>query len=476
MERPEENSSAGLAETAQAIAVGTTSAVDMVEHALRRIDRAEARGLGAFTYVDAEAARDAAERLDLRRAAGESIGALGGVPFGVKELQRVAGWPFTSASQAFEGRRADTTDTLVARMQDADAIALGLTASSELGRSSFCSTPLNGTCRNPWALDRTPGGSSSGSAAAVAAGIVPVATGSDGAGSLRIPASMCGVVGFKPTFGMVPRGPAFAGAADNQSLGVLTTTVMDTAYALAQVVGIEPGERTSQDRSLNLEDVRAAPLQGLRIVFSRDLGYSPVDPGVELLVRSAFDQLRDHLGSRELPFGAWMALPDTSTVFRTLSAYDVWAQVRDLSHEHMALLPASVRQYSDFAARLTADDLIDAQQSRHALVGHVARLFDDVDLLITPTTPTTAFDAEGPMPTRIADVDVDHWGSLRFTYPFNLTGNPAVSVPCGQLDGLPVGMQIVGRRGADAQVLAAAHAFEQVAPWEPVAPGWGDAS
>jgi aspartyl-tRNA(Asn)/glutamyl-tRNA(Gln) amidotransferase subunit A len=452
--------------TVQRLRDGEVSATELVEDCLAAIASPLQKEINAFVFVDEEGARRAAARVDNTRAKGGHLGPLAGVPFGVKELQQVAGWPDTLASEAFADRVAEQTDTMTRRLVEAGAVPVGLTASPELGRSSFCSTPLHGTTRNPWDLSLTPGGSSSGSAAAVAAGITTFCTGSDGAGSLRIPASFCGVVGYKPTNGLLPRGPKFGGTAGNQAYGPLATTVRDVAVFINCVAGVDDGEVGSVPSPggflAGLDDLSS----GLRIGFSAGLGYSPVDPGVRAATEEACARLVAAAEGTAVGLDGEVSLPDGSQAFRTLSMVDVWDQVRGLPEERMALLDRSVRQYSDFVREATFDDYIDAQRLRARLTRVVSELFDRVDLLVTPATPVTAFGAEGPMPRRIDGEDVDHWGSLRLTYPFNLTGHPAISLPLNQVNGPPIGMQIVTRRFADRLLLRAAARFEAASPWK----------
>lgn len=449
---------------------GEVSARDVVQQVCVEIASPRQQEINAFVHVDEAGALARADEVDRARAAGEDPGPLAGVPFGVKELQQVEGWPHTAASEAFADRIATDTTTLVQRLVRAGAIPIGLTASPELGRASFCSTPLHGTTRNPWDLSRTPGGSSSGSAAAVAAGVTPFCTGSDGAGSLRIPASFCGVVGFKATYGVVPRGPKFAGTAANQAYGVMTSTVTDTALIMDCVAGVDDGEFGSVPAPGGFVAGLDRIPEGLRVGYSPGLGYSPVDPEVRSRTEAASAALIDAIGGVAVDLTDRVEFPDAGPTFRALSMLDVWDQVRELPPERMALLAPSVRQYSDHVAEATFDEYLDAQRTRAQLTRTVADVFASVDLLITPVTPVPAFGAEGPMPRRIDGVDVDHWGSLRLTYPFNLTGHPAISVPLAGIDGVPIGLQIVARRFHDPLVLAAARRFEIARPWQRQAP------
>ncbi|MFN3002817.1 amidase [Mycolicibacterium wolinskyi] len=448
-----------VVDTAALVRSGELAAVTVVQEALRRIGSVDGV-LGAFVHVDAERALDRARAVDEMVARGADPGPLAGVPLGVKELHPVQGWPYAMGSTLYADRIADHTCTLVTRAVEAGAVPLGLTASPEFGRASFTASALHGVTRNPWNPELTPGGSSGGSAAAVAAGMVPIATGTDGAGSLRIPASYCGLVGFKGTYGLVPRGPRHRGVADNDHYGALTRTVRDTARFLDSVCGVDPYDRASLPAPARFQDNLDADLRGLRVAFTTDLGNAPCDPHVAEAVQTAAEKFIAATGAQRA--AAELRIDERcGAAFRTLSAPDVYAQLRDLSAG--ATVHPTLRGYLDAAAGLDADALADAHEARALLVATVAEAFERFDLLLTPATQVPAFAAQGPMPTEIAGQPVNHWGALAVTFPFNLTGQPAVSVPAGRVGGAPVGLQIVGRRHADLLVLAAAAAMEDIA-------------
>lgn len=445
-----------VVDTAAAVRSGETPAVDMVGAALGRIEARDS-AIGAFVHVDAEGAMARAHELDRLVSRGVDPGPLAGVPLGVKELHPVTGWPFAMGSALYADRVADHTCTLVTRAVAAGAVPIGLTASPEFGRASYTASELHGVTRNPWNPQLTPGGSSGGSAAAVAAGMVPIATGTDGAGSLRIPASYCALVGFKTTYGLVPRGPRHRGAADNDHYGALTRTVRDTARFLDCVCGIDPYDRGSLPAPGSFEHGLNADLRGLRVAFTPDLGNAPCDPAVAEVVQGAAERFIAAAGVVRVRAGLRVD-PACGAAYRTLSGLDVYAQVRD-APAGRAIHP-TLRGYLDATSRVDADALADAHEIRARLVATMAEAFEGFDLLLTPATQVPAFPAAGPMPTEIAGQPVDHWGALAITFPFNLTGHPAVSVPAGTVGGAPVGLQIVGHRHADALVLAAAALVE----------------
>ncbi len=443
-------------------------AVDVTAHALERI-REIGPAIGAFVYLDAEGALQRAAEVDEKVRSGADPGPLAGVPLGVKELQAFCGWPLTYASRLHATRTADVTATMLARAVAAGAVPVGLTSAPEFGRASFTALALHGVCRNPWNTDRRPGGSSGGSAAAVAAALVPLATGTDGAGSIRIPASYTGLVGFKGTYGRVSRGPAFPGSAGNDHHGVLTRTVRDTARFLDVVCGTDETDPASLPAPARPFEEQMATVDpgGLRIAWSTGLGFVSCEPAVAAVVRDAAEALINAIGGHEVPAEVSVDVR-CGAAFRTLSAPEVRRMVRHATPEERAQSDPTVRRYAE--ATPTPDEVIEAHEARHRLVIELAAAFGRFDLLLTPTTQLPAFSAAGPMPRSIAGEDTDHWTALGLTYPFNLSGHPAISVPAGQVDGTPVGLQIVGRRHQDALVLAVAHAYEQARPWPGLAP------
>jgi aspartyl-tRNA(Asn)/glutamyl-tRNA(Gln) amidotransferase subunit A len=445
-----------VVETAALVRSGELSARAVVQEALDRIEQCD-DVLGAFVHVDAEGAMERANVVDQLVAAGVDPGPIAGVPLAVKELHPVTGWPFAMGSALYADRVADHTCTLVQRAVSAGAVPIGVTASPEFGRASFTASTLHGVTRNPWNLALTPGGSSGGSAAAVAANMVPVATGTDGAGSLRIPASYCGLVGFKPTYGLVPRGPRHIGAADNDHYGALTRTVRDTARFLDCVCGVDPFDRASLPAPVRFEDSLTADLRGLRVAFTPSLGNAPCDPLVAEVVQTAAEKFVAATGAQLVPAELTVDAR-CGAAYRTLSAPDVYAQLRAAPPGRD--IHPTLRGYLDAAAAMDAEALADAHEARAGLVAALAEAFERFDLLLLPATQVPAFPAEGPMPTHIAGQPVDHWGALAVTMPFNLTGQPAISVPAGTVGDAPVGLQIVGRRHEDALVLAAAAAAE----------------
>jgi len=445
-------------------------ATDVVAHHLERIRRLDGP-IGSFVHLDAEGATAAAAEIDARVQRGEDPGPLAGVPIGVKELEDVAGWPHQRGSKVLADRVATTTSTQVTRLRRAGAIPVGLTASPEMGAASYTASLLHGVCRNPWNPALTPGGSSGGSAAAVTLGLVPLATGSDSGGSLRIPASYCGLVGFKGTYGRIPRGPLYVGLPNVRNYGSLARTVADAARFLDCVVGTDERDPLSLPHpGFSYEQrLREEPLRGLRVTWTEDLGFGACAPDMARLVREAASALVDDAGLREV--ACEVRLPDLTEVWAAFLAPDVHALYAPFLPERAADVHPILLFMLGMTERLGMTDFARAGIARDVLVQRLADLFEQVDLLLLPTTAVPAFAAEGPMPTEVGGRTLSPIATVAQTYVFNLSGHPAVSVPAGMLGGAPVGLQIVGRRHDDLRVLAAAAAFERLRPWPGLAPG-----
>lgn len=447
--------------------------MDVVDEALARIDAANGE-LNAFVHVDAELARREAARVDATVAAGGDPGPLAGVPFGVKDLEDCAGLPTSQGSLLFKGRPPVARDSIhVARMRAAGAVPVGKTAAPEFGTLQYTRTKASGVTRNPWDLRMTPGGSSGGSAAAVAAGLTPICTASDGGGSTRIPAAFIGLVGFKASFGRVPGEHGMA--SQTAVLGALTTTVADAARHLDVVAGPDDRDRTTLPApGLRYEDViERLDVGGLRAVWSSDLGFAAVDPEVAAIAESAARRLIDAAALR--PVEHAVRLTDPVRVWLSSGSVDLWVTIEADHWPARAadLTPAPLRTLQ-LTGAMTVPRLASAYQRRWQLEDEVAELFETTDVVLTPTTAVAAFAAEGPPPTEIAGRKVDGPMSVPFTMLANLCWNPAVSVPAGvTAAGLPVGLQVMARRHADDVVLRLARLFEQTCPWPRLAPGRG---
>jgi aspartyl-tRNA(Asn)/glutamyl-tRNA(Gln) amidotransferase subunit A len=461
-------------ELADGVRAGELSAKELLEAHLERVDRLSP-ALNAVCHLDVDAARTRAEAVDAEVGAGRDPGPLAGVPMGVKELASVAGWPETHASLVFAHRVAAHDDTEVARLRAAGAVLVGLTTASEFGAVSFTNTPLHGVTRNPWDTERTPGGSSGGSAAAVAAGLFPACTGGDGGGSIRIPAAYCGLPGMKTTYGLTGTGPGMSSFSQTAVRGPIVRSVRDAARYLDAVVGPTTWDPLSLARpARGFEDQLVSgdaldALRGLRVAWSSTLGYAGAEPAVSALAREAAETLVDAAGLELVDVPVELPKPGTSwTVLGTVNEMahhyeDLRDRVQDLSE----VIRMSVASFE----HLRPEILLKAVRGRWATVAAAGAVFEEVDLLLTPTTPTPAFPAEGCLGGLVNGKEVSLLGlSAPFTAPFNLTGQPACSIPAGLLDGLPVGLQVVARRHEDVHCLAAAALVEQRRPWPKLAP------
>jgi len=458
-------------ELARRIRAGETTAAAATDAALQRIADLDGR-LHAFVEVTADAARARAAQVDAELARGEDPGPLAGVPIAVKDLVATAGVPTRSGSPAYVDFVPEEDDVVVERVKAAGAVVLGKTNVTELGYSGASHNPISETTRNPWDLAMTSGGSSAGSAVAVATGMAPVALGSDGGGSVRIPAAHCGIVGFKASMGRVPlypgardeRYPGFSSWEALEHIGPLTRTVADAALVMSVLAGPDPRDR----HSIPCDDVDwlAAPaggVAGLRVAFSTEFGGVPVDPEVRAVAERAAGVFAEQLGATVEH--ADPGLQDAAATH--------WAIVMNESD-----LRGMRRMVDEFGDRMsphlvealrrhwTAEEFTDAVVARKRLVNRMWRFMAGYDLLLTPTLPVPAFPVDVQGPERIDGRMVPASAWLGFVSPMNLTGQPAASVPAGSTAaGLPVGLQIVGRHLADATVLRAAAAFEAAAPW-----------
>ncbi len=450
------------------------SASEVTEAILERLERLNPR-LHAFCTPAPELARQSARDLDARIARGESVGALAGVPIGIKDLVLTKGIRTVSGSPAYIDFVPDEDDIVVERLKAADAIIIGKTSVPEFGFSGVGDNPVFPTCRNPWNLERTPGGSSSGSGAAVAAGIGPLAVASDGGGSIRIPAAHCGIVGVKASNGRVPLYPGcrderYPGVSSWESLehiGPHARTVADAALMLS-VMGSGPDARDRHSLpgpEFDWRQCAAAPdLRGLRVAYSADWGFAEVDHEVRHIVEHAVSVFERDLGCTVEHVNP--QIDNALESFWGVVAADCdLAGMRKLSAEFGDSMSPHLVEF--LALEWRAEDLTNANMARKKMANRLAQFMQRYDLLLTPTLAVPPFELGIQGPETINDVEVAAHAWLAFTFPFNLTGQPAASVPAGfTAAGLPVGLQIVGRHLDDPGVLRAAAAFEAAQPWQ----------
>ena len=462
-------------ELADGVRSGELRAADLLKQFLARVEQFNEE-LNAFCFLDLEGARRRAAEIDAAVARGEDPGVWAGVPMGVKELVAVEGWPDTHASMLYKDSVAYHTATEAARLRDAGAVLVGLTTSPEYGSVNWTRTYIHGVTRNPWNPELTPGGSSGGSAAAVAAGMMPICTGSDGGGSIRIPSAYTGLFGFKVSFGRVGDAGHFDCGLTSVP-GPICRSVRDAARYVDAIAGPTDIDPTSLPRPVRSyeEAVRSgaavARLRGLRAAWSSTLGFAVCDPEVEKLSHEAALALVGDAGIEMVdvdfhfpkPGRAWSILSNIDVSANHLEAYRERGGDEDVT-------PVSKAGFESIE-RITGDQLMRAQQRRWELLRAIADVFEHVDLILTPTTATTAFAAEGPPPLEIAGQSVGGMGSVPYTAPFNISGMPAVSIPVGtNTDGMPVALQVVARRSEEELVLACGALAEQNRPWAKFAP------
>jgi aspartyl-tRNA(Asn)/glutamyl-tRNA(Gln) amidotransferase subunit A len=437
---------------------------ELMEETLKRIEAVNPK-LNAFVSLQPERAMDEAKAMTERLAKRENLGPLAGLPIGVKDLEDAAGMVTSFGSIPYRANVAQHDSIQVARLRKAGAIVVGKTNTPEHGFTGFTKNRLHGTTRNPWNLDRTPGGSSGGSAAAVSGGIVAVCTGSDGGGSVRIPASYTGCFGLKTSYGRIPWGPApYLWMYRLAGHGPLTRTVADAALYLDCVAGYHPADPDSLPKPpvSYLENLERLP-RGLRLGFSPTLGYARVQSDVLAVVEEAVRTFGDLKHKVEIWDGA---LPDVGEAWSTMFACDAYATLEADLKKHREEMGKALVASLEAVKSMSLANIFAAQRVRTAVNVLLEELFDRYDLLLTPTMPTEAFGAAGPPPSAINGHPISILGAVAFTYPFNFTGHPAASVRAGfAKSGLPVGLQIVGPRHRDDLVLQAAYVYEQARPW-----------
>ncbi len=448
---------------------GKVSPVEVVDAVLDRIGRLNGQ-LNAYVTVTADEARRAAraaERALGRRRA--TLGPLHGVPFSVKDVVITKGVRTTFGTRLFSDNVPTEDAPMVARLKAAGAIMIGKTNTPTFGWLGATHNLLFGATRNPWGRDRTPGGSSGGASAAVAAGLAPIGVGTDGGGSIRIPASFAGIFGHKPSYGRIATYPA-SGAWSLSHIGPMTRTVADAALAMQVCAGPDERDPYSLPRD-GVDYVRAirSGVKGLRVAYAEDLGnLTAVDPEVRVSAARAARAFRE-LGCRvevvaprwPSPGDCWFEIFCGGIATRLLPYRDRKDDIEPGLQEIIAATAANP------PARY-----VQAWFDRLAWWQHPRALFERYDLLLTPTVACPPFPIGLDGPGEVAGKTVTSYGWIPYTYPFNLTGQPAASVPCGfTKDGLPIGLQIVGRRFDDATVLRAAAAFERARPWANARPG-----
>ena len=451
------------AELSARIRSGQWSPLEIMTNTLERISYLQ-RHLNPFTEVYAEAALRQAREAERAISRHERLGALHGVPVSIKESIWLRGERATLGSLTLRDFRPAQNATVVDRLREAGAIVVAKTNVPEFNYSGYTSNQLFGLTRNPWDRSKTPGGSSGGAAASVAGGGTPISIGTDGGGSIRVPASFCGVVGHKPTFGLIPSGPGFQGWRTLTACGPITRAAEDAALCLQVTVDPHSAKhrRAHGGKVDYLRSLREFDATKLRIATSVDLGFAPVESSVRQSFSRAIKVLEAagwKLHEAHPPTG------DATRIWSQLALVEGLASDREFVERCPDCVSPKVRGIIDAGKRLSAHDYERAAEERLTFSKEWNHFFETFDLLLTPTMQLPAFPVDLEAPEAIdgnpVDPLLDDW--CAFMYPVNLTGQPATTVPCGfDETGLPIGLQIIGRELEDHVTLAAAAAWQEL--------------
>jgi Asp-tRNA(Asn)/Glu-tRNA(Gln) amidotransferase A subunit family amidase len=446
---------------AAAVRTKQVSPVEVVKAILARIEQLNPR-LNAFCLVTAESALQAAQTAEDAVMRGEALGPLHGVPVSIKDLVLTKGVCTMRGSKLYEHDVPAEDAPVVERLRAAGAIVLGKTTTPEFGFKGVTDSPVSGITRNPWHPERTSGGSSGGAGVAVATGMGPLAVGTDAGGSIRIPSSFCGIYGLKPHVGRVPvYPPSLIG--DMAHAGPMTRTVRDAALMLNAIAGADDRDRTSLPTSHpDYLQAMEGDIRGLRMAWSPDLGFALVDPQVKQSTAAAvpaFSELGCHVEEINPSFNS------PGELFQHFFYVNIGTMLQDYPGYERHIDPQLLANLAEVKG-VSGQDYARSILRRNAIFDQIRRVFATYDVLLCPTVAVPPFEVGLEGPTQIAGQAVDRRAWLAMTPLFNLTGQPAATVPCGFTpDGLPIGLQIVGRRFDEATVLRVSAAFEALRPW-----------
>lgn len=440
------------------------SPVEVIKSFLERIEAINPK-INAFVTLTAESALAAAKEAEIAIMKGKALGSLHGVPFAVKDLTFTRGVRTTMGSKLLEHFFPDADAIHIERLKQAGAILLGKTNTPEFGTLAVSDNLIFGATRNPWHLGRTSGGSSGGSAAAVAAGLCPIATGNDAGGSIRIPASCCGVFGIKPQFGRIPIYPPVRMFEIRLHEGPIARTVEDASLMLDVMSGPHWGDyRALPTPTVKYANSLKGGVKGLKVAWSSNLGYNKVSRQVLAVCEKAARKFSEMGAEVEEANPDWGMVDTIHSKIASAETIALLSEFGPLAEVKKKLCPALAARLSAMPV-LTAPEYLKVMFERQELIARIGDFFQKYDLLLAPTIGVVAWPVEIISPTEV-DGEPVSWYGWNFNLPFNHTGQPAASIPAGQTeDGLPVGLQIVGRRFDEATVFRAAAAFEEISPW-----------
>ncbi|MFX0060098.1 MAG: amidase [Candidatus Hodarchaeota archaeon] len=439
---------------------------EITETIIERIERINPL-INAYCTPTFDLAREMAKKADEAVKKGGKLPLLNGIPTSIKDLVMIKGIRTTFGSKIYENFIPEEDEEVIKRLKSAGSVFLGKTNTPEFGHVTVTFNLIFGETKNPWNLKRTSGGSSGGAGAAVASGISPLALGSDGGGSIRVPSSLCGIFGFKPTYGRVPKYPRIGLEFYTMDhYGPMTRFVKDAALMLDVMKGPHIGDRQSLPKeNINYIDTIDEKPSKLKIGYSLSLGLAKaLDPEVERAVLNSIHKFENFGWTTEEVNIKMRKAENAFYTFATVgTAYDFKNKLDEWRDK---ITPGLVKQI-EVALPMTAMNLQLALSQRLACDEEMYKFFKNYDILITPTTAIPAFELGSVGPSKIGDKTISHSGWYPFTYPFNLTQTPAASIPCGwSSEDLPIGMQLVGKRYHESTVLQVSKAFEEIAPWQ----------
>lgn len=453
---------------AKAIREKEFTVVEVIEIFLNKIERINPKIQAFVTVMDKEA-REAAKEADRKIEAGEAIGPLHGVPIAIKDLTPVKNVRYTMGSKLFQDQIADRDAVIVERIKNAGAIIIGKTNTPEFGHKGTTDNLVFGASKNPWNTNYITGGSSGGSAAAVAAQLVPIAEGTDGGGSIRIPASLCGVFGFKPSYGRVPMdifGP-FSSQAPFLHYGPISRTIEDSALLYDIMKGPDLIDAFCTEAEPPVTPLLERKNSSFKVAVSYDFDYFEIDSEVQNKMEDSVDLLKKSgIHVEEVKF-------DFDSPHKKIGEawFDLWcgllaSSFHDLPEEQMKQLEPKVQEWIKLGKEMDAIEYLEAYNDRDETWLKMKNILDEYDFIITPTIATTAFPLEQWGVEEINGQSINPMYGWFLTYPINLTGHPAASIPIGlSHNGLPIGLQVIGNRLDDLGVLQFSRAYERLAPW-----------